>query len=79
MKRIISHLRKQPESVRRHILHVSTFAYAIILAILWAYSLGQNFKNKDSIDSIKKDLSPLSVLKYDMVGNVSASTNNVVR
>lgn len=62
MKKIILNLRKQPEVVRRHILHISIFVAGIFLLTIWVYSLGENFSNANT-QKIKEDLKPLSVLK----------------
>ncbi len=48
MKKIINHLRNQPEEARRHILHVITFGFGIILIILWVYSLGTTITSKET-------------------------------
>ena len=45
MKKIIYNLRRQPEAVRRHILHVSTIVAGVILVLLWIYSLGTGLAN----------------------------------
>ena len=46
MKKIIHHIRRQPEEVRRHILHILTIVAAIILLLLWVYSLGTSLGGK---------------------------------
>lgn len=63
MKKIIRHIRKQPEEVRRHILHLLTLVFAVILIALWVYSLGSNLTNEDTQAKIEQDLRPFSVLK----------------
>jgi len=68
MKKIIRNLRKQPEETRRHILHIVTITAAIVLIILWSYSLGKNLTNPDVKEKIKQDLKPFSVLKDNIVG-----------
>jgi len=44
MRKVIHKLRQQPEEVRRHILHVTTFVLAVILFFVWVYTLGINDK-----------------------------------
>jgi hypothetical protein len=83
MKKIIHHLRKQPEHVRTHVLHVSTLAAAFILVVLWVYSFGQNLTGPETTTQLKKDLQPLSVLKDNLVGGYQslsqpASPNSAV-
>lgn len=67
MKKIIHHIRNQSEEVRRHILHVLTIIFAIILALLWIYSLGTNLSNPDTQAKISNDLKPFSALKANIV------------
>ena len=79
MKRIIHHLRRQPEKVRRDILHISIVALSIIMIILWSYSLGISLNNPDTQTKIKNDLEPFSVLKDNIVGgynSISTPSNN---
>lgn len=63
MKKIIHHLRKQPEDVRRHVLHIVTFVAGIILILLWVFSLGRDFSSDDTQREIKQDLQPFNLLK----------------
>ena len=72
MKDIINHIRKQPEHIRRHILHVSTLAFAVILALLWIYSLGANLTNANTPAKIGEDLKPFSALKDNIVGGYNS-------
>jgi hypothetical protein len=67
MRKVIHHLRKQPEETKRHILHVLTFCSGVILVILWIFSLGKNISNDDTQAKLKQDLSPLSVIKNNAV------------
>ena len=66
MKKIIHHLRKQPEQVRRHILHISIIVAGIIMLSLWVYSLGENFSNADTQKKLEQNLKPFSILKDNM-------------
>jgi len=68
MKKIIHKLRQRPEEERRHILHIITIIAAIIMIILWTYSLGKSLTSPDTKVKIKQDLKPFSVLKSDIVG-----------
>lgn len=63
MKKIIHHIRKQPEEVRRHILHILIIIFAIILSLFWIYSLGTSLTNPDTQVKISNDLKPFSILK----------------
>jgi hypothetical protein len=68
MEKIIQHIRKQPEEVRRHILHVLTVVFAVILVFLWIYSLGTTLTSSDTQAKINQDLKPFSALKDNLVG-----------
>ncbi|OGI74693.1 hypothetical protein A2740_02785 [Candidatus Nomurabacteria bacterium RIFCSPHIGHO2_01_FULL_43_16] len=63
MKKIIHHLRKQPDEVKRHVLHIIIFVAGVILVLLWVYSLGTNLANPDTRVEISEDLKPFSTLK----------------
>ena len=41
MKKIIRHLRNQPEDVRRQVAYIITAVLGIVLVLLWVVSLGQ--------------------------------------
>ena len=74
MKKIIHHIRKQPEHVKRHILHVLTMAFAVVLVLLWIYSLGTDLANSNIQVKIKRDLKPFSVLKDNIIGGHNSIT-----
>ena len=74
MRKIIHHIRRQPEGVRRHILHVLTMVLGIILALLWVYSLGRNVTDPKTQAKINEDLEPLSALKANIVGGYNSIT-----
>ncbi len=69
----IHKLRRQPEEVRRQVLHIVTFAGAAILIFLWILSLGRTFKNKDVANSVKKDLQPFSILKDNLTSGYNST------
>ncbi|MDR3519569.1 MAG: hypothetical protein P4L63_01620 [Candidatus Pacebacteria bacterium] len=71
MKNIIHNIRKQPEEIRRHILHLITVVFAIILVFLWVYSLGANLSSSETQAGISQDLKPFSTLKDNMVSGYS--------
>ena len=66
MKKIIHHLRKQPEHIKRHVLHVVTVVAGVALLSIWVYSLGGNLNNVPAKSDIKESLAPLSVLKNNL-------------
>ena len=74
MRKIIHHVRKQPEEVRRHILHATTVVCAVILFFLWVWSLGRNFSREETRAEVSNDLQPLSVLKANIIGGYQSIT-----
>lgn len=45
MKKIIHNLRQQPEDVRRHVLHIATLVFGLLLIVSWVYSLSRNIND----------------------------------
>lgn len=70
---MIHNLRRQPEEVRRHILHILILIAAIIMVILWIFSLGKNLTNPDTQVKIEQDLKPFSVLKDNIVDGYNST------
>lgn len=80
MKKIIHKLRQQPEHIRTHILHVTTICAAVVLGMLWVYSLGTNLTSAETQEKLKQDAQPFSVLKDNLVGgykSISAPDNSI--
>jgi len=75
MRKIIHHLRKQPEETRRHILHILMIIAIAVMFILWIYSLGKNLANPDTQIKIKQDLQPFSVLKENIVDGYKSTSD----
>ena len=67
MKKIIHHIRKQPERVKRYILHVTILACAVVLFLFWIYSLGTTLTNTDTQAKMTRDLKPISTLKANLI------------
>ena len=65
MLKVIHRLRRQPEEVRRHILHVVTIIFAVILLSLWVYSLGTNFGSDEAGNNAAN---PFSAIKDNLIG-----------
>jgi len=72
MKKLIHHLRKQPEKIRRHVLNIFILIAAAVMVILWVFSLGKNLSNPDMQTKIKQDLKPFSTLKDNIVGGYNS-------
>ena len=67
MRKIIYHIRKQPEEVKRHILHLVMMVFVIILVTLWFYSLGTSLTSPKTEAKIENTLQPFSVLKSNII------------
>jgi len=72
MRNIIHHVRRQPEHVRRNILHIFIIACAVILVLLWIYSLGNALTSPDNQAKVTQDMKPFSALKDDMVNGYNS-------
>lgn len=75
VKDAIHNLRKQPDEVKRHILHAATLVFGIILVSLWVYSLGVRAEDKDEARD-EATLKPLSVLKDNLVGGIESMSES---
>ena len=76
MKKIIHHIRNQPEEVRRHILNILTVVAGIILALLWIYSLGKSLTNPDMQAKANNSLKTFSILKANLIGGYQSIINS---
>lgn len=64
MKKIIHHIRKQPEHIKRYILHIVIFVCAVVLFLFWISSFGTTFPNVDTqAKKVIQDLKPFSIIK----------------
>jgi len=81
MRKFIHKLRQKPEEERRHILHIVTIVAAIVMIVLWTYSLGKSLTNPETKVKIKQDLKPFSALKENIMGgykNISNTSSSVI-
>lgn len=76
MRRIIHHVRKQPEHIRRHILHILTIIVGIILIFFWIYSLGATLANPDTKLKANNELKSLSVLKNNLANSYNSISDS---
>jgi len=76
MKNIIHQIRKQPEEVRIHILHILTVFFAVVLVCLWVYSLGASLSSASTEAGISQDLKPFSALKDNMVSGYDSMSQS---
>ena len=72
MKKIIHHIRKQTEEVKRHILHVTIMACGVVLILLWVFTLGTTLTSPDTQAKMSQDLKPLSALKDNMISGYNS-------
>jgi hypothetical protein len=66
MRKTIHKLRQKPEEERRHILHISIIVIAIVMVLLWAFSLGRHLTRPEIKVKTKQDMQPFSVLKDNL-------------
>ena len=69
MKKMVKNLREKPEEERRHILHITVFVLALILFMLWVFSLGTRFSGPENRREIQEDLEPFNLLKDSIMQN----------
>lgn len=70
MKRVIHHIRKQPEHVKRHILHIMIVICAVVLFSFWIFSLGKTFSDSGAQLQMKQDLKPFSLIKDNITQQI---------
>lgn len=78
MRKYIHKLRQKPEEERRHILHIFIFVVAVVMILLWVYSLGRSFNEPETKIKMKEDLKPFSVLKDNLVGGYNSMSDKEV-
>jgi hypothetical protein len=67
MRRIIHHLRGLSDKQKRDVLHFSTLIFAILLVLIWVYTLGHSFSDVDTKIKIQDSLEPFNNLKDNIV------------
>lgn len=70
MKKVIHHIRKQPEHIKRHILYIMIIIFAVILFIFWIYSLGTTLTNTNTRENLSQDLKPFSLIKDNLIQEI---------
>lgn len=66
IKKIIEHLRTKPEEEKRHILHLLTLFFSIIIILLWVLSLSKSFSSKEAKINTQINLEPVSQFTDDL-------------
>ena len=67
MRKIIHHLRRQPEDTRVQILHILTLISGVALFALWVYSLGNGLTNEETKASVVETVQPFSILRDNLI------------
>ncbi|MBP7006928.1 MAG: hypothetical protein KBC44_02310 [Candidatus Pacebacteria bacterium] len=67
MRRVIRHLRSQPERIRVQILYFLTIACAFVLLLVWASRFGISTSQPSTRTGVEGSLQPLSVLKDNAI------------
>ena len=68
-------MRRQPDRIKRSILHVLIIILAVILVLLWIYMLGSGLADENAGKKISRDLEPFTTLKDNMVGGYNSIYN----
>lgn len=63
IKKVVHHLRKQPEKDRRHVLHVVTFICAFLLFLIWSFTLGRSINTEETKAKVKDEVKTFSLFK----------------
>jgi hypothetical protein len=67
MRRVIRHLRRQPERIKIQILYFLTIASGIVLLFVWASRFGISTSQPSTRTGVEGSLQPLSVLKDNAI------------
>lgn len=67
MLKVIHKLRRQPEEVRTHVLHLTTLVFAVILVLLWVYSFGSGVSTSATQAKSSNEFEPFSALRANIV------------
>lgn len=73
MRKIIHHIRKQPEETRKQILYLIMLVVTAMMVFLWITSLSKNFSDPSTELKMEEDLEPFSQLKDDLMGGYTDS------
>ncbi|HWA32354.1 MAG TPA: hypothetical protein VG694_02805 [Candidatus Paceibacterota bacterium] len=77
MKKIIHHIRKQPEHIRVKILYILTGISLLLLFVAWAHSFGVNVQQTaKSEKQLGENISPFAVLKDSAVSGFNSLKNS---
>lgn len=68
MRKVINHLRNQPEEVRRHAIHLTVIVAGVVLVGFWLASLGGTFEDAPPVQAeLSDELKPFAALRDSFV------------
>lgn len=76
LRNFIHRLRNRSEEERRHLLHIFTFIFGIIVVVLWILSLSKSLTTEETKIKVKNDLEPFSILKDNLVESYESATQS---
>lgn len=71
MTNFLENLKKEPEHVRKKILHSILIIFAIILLLIWGVVLKYRFSDEEITTGLKEDAKPFNVLTEDLSNNLT--------
>jgi hypothetical protein len=72
MKKIINNLRQQPEEVRKHVLHVTTFVVTVLLFFVWVFTLGRTLSSAENKANMQTELEPISTMTDNFINGYNS-------
>ena len=76
MRKTVQKLRERPEKERRHVLHLSTLFFAVIVLLLWTLSLKQSLGSAETHERLKQDLDPFIELRDGIVDSTDSELDS---
>ena len=71
MLNIIENLKKEPEHVRKKVLHTLLVIFAIILILIWGVVLKFRFSSQEFNNNLKEDTKPFNTLTDGLSNNLN--------
>jgi len=75
MRKIINHLRSQPDETKRHVVHLTTFIFTVFLVLIWIFTLGTTLGGPETQKGVAKDVAPFASLKDNVTAGYQDYTN----
>lgn len=67
IRKIVRRLRARPEHERKHLVNIFTFFGAIVMIVLWTFTLGSSFSDPDLKTQVKQEFQPFDQLKANVI------------